>query len=273
MADLSDVLNQLTAQVAAIVYPNGTSQPSVCGIQVKIYPGWPVPNVLESDLKVGRAHISLYPLATERKTTRYIGRDWTPLVAPVHSVTMMVSGATVTLSGTISRQNLLINVNGVSHVYAMQPSDTLTSAATGLSALIPGSSSVGPVITLSGAHSIIARVGGFGAAIKETKRQEKQFQITVWAPTPTARDAASSPIDSHLSDATGIALPDGSYGIIRYSHSIQTDAQEKSGLYRRDLIYTVDYATTQTQQQAEAIAPVLNITNALSGLPEITVNP
>lgn len=273
MADLSDVLNQLAAQVAAIVYPNGTGQPSISGIPIKIYPGWPVPNVLDADLSAGKAHISVYPRGPDRKTTRYLGRSWSQLTAPVHTITLTVVGAIVTLSGTVSVQNLLINLNGISYVYTMQLTDTLTTAAAALSALIPGASSAGPVVTLTGAHSVFVRVGGFGTSVKETKRQEQSFQITVWAPTPAARDAAAKGVDSILSDATNMALADGSSGIIRYSQTLQTDQLEKAGLYRRDLVYTVDYATTQIQTFAEVIAPVLNIVNAQTGLPVLTENP
>lgn len=273
MASLTDVLKQIAAQVAAIAYPQGIGQPSAAGIPIKIYPGWPVPNVLETDLAAGGAHISLYPAGKDRKTTRYIGRSWTQLTAPIHTVAMTVVGTVVTLSGTISLQNLMINLNGVSYVYAMQLTDTLTSAATALASMIPGASSTGPVITLTGAHNVFARVGGFGVAYKETKRQEQSVQIIIWAPTPTARDAVASPIDSALSDGNSINFTDGSYGIIRSAGSLMTDQLQKAGLYRLDLFYLIDYATTQTQQQTEVIAPVLNIVNAQSGLPIKTLNP
>jgi hypothetical protein len=273
MASLTDVLKQVAAQIAAIAYPNGTGQPSAAGIPLRVYPGWPVPNVLETDLASGAAHISVYAAGKDRKTTRYIGREWTPLTTPTHTVVMTVAGSVVTLSGTISLQNLMINLNGVSYVYAMQLTDTLTSAATALSSMIPGAFSSGPVITLTGAHSVFSRVGGFGLAYKETKRQEQSVQIIVWAPTPAARDAVASPIDSALSDGNSINFTDGSFGIIRSSGSLMSDQLQKSDLYRIDLFYSIDYATTQTQQPAEVIAPVLNIVNAQSGQPIKTLNP
>lgn len=273
MASLTNVLLQLAAQVAAIAYPNGTGQPSSASIPIKVYPGWPVPNVLEADLAAGSAHISLYPSGKDRKTTRNIGRGWTQLTTPTHTVVMTVVGSVVTLSGVIGLQNLMINLNGVSYVYAMQLTDTLTSAATALASMIPGGSSSGPTITLSGAYNIFARVGGFGLAYKETKRQEQSVQIIVWAPTPAARDAVASPIDSVLSDGNSITFTDGSYGIIRSAGSLMTDQLQKAGLYRIDLFYLIDYATTLTQQDTEVIAPVLNIVNAQSGLPIKTLNP
>jgi hypothetical protein len=273
MASLSDVLKQVASQVATIVYPNGTGQPSAFGIPVRIYPGWPVPNELEADLKAGKAHISVYPHGKDRKSTRYLGRNWVPLTDPVQTVTMTVAGSVVTLAGAVSKQNLLINLNGTSYIYAMQVGDTLTAAATALASMIPGASNAGPVITLTGAHSVFARVGGFGTSYMETKRQEQPVQIIVWAHTPEARDAVTSAIDSVLSDSNNIGFSDGSSGIIHYSGSLMTDQLQKADLYRMDLFYLIDYATTKTQQQAEVIAPVLQIDNALTGLPEIIRNP
>lgn len=266
MASLTDVMKQVAAQVAALAYPNGTGQPSAAGIPVRVYPGWPVPNVLETDLAAGWAHISVYPHGKDRKTTRYLGRGWEPLTDPVHTVVMTVSGSVVTLSGTISKQNLLINLNGVNYVYAMQTTDTLTSAAAALASMTPGASSVGPVITITGAHSIVTRVGGFGTAIKETKRQEQTVQIIIWANSPDARAAVADPIDSALSDGNNIAFTDGSSGIIRSSGSLMTDQLQKADLYRMDLFYTIDYATTQIQQATEIIAPTMDLNGQASSV-------
>ncbi|KAF1004201.1 MAG: hypothetical protein GAK36_00095 [Pseudomonas sp.] len=273
MASLTDVLKQVAAQVAAIAYPNGIGQPSVAGIPLRVYPGWPVPNQLEDDLKNNWAHISVYPHGKDRKTTRYLGRAWVPLTSPLHTMVLTVVGAVVTLSGMISPQNILINLNGFSYVYAVQPSDTLTSAATALASMIPGATSAGPVVTLTNAHAVFARVGGFGSAYKETKRQEQSVQITIWANSPGARDAVASPIDSVLSDSNNISFVDGSVGVITSNGSLMTDQLQKADLYRIDLFYLIDYATTQTMQAAEAIAPVLEIDNAQTGLPEIIRNP
>lgn len=69
MADLEEVLPALASIVANAIYPNGGA--SVVGADVKVYPGWPVPNNLDSDLAQGLAHVSIYPRPEERNTTRY----------------------------------------------------------------------------------------------------------------------------------------------------------------------------------------------------------
>lgn len=270
MADVSDVLSSLAAMVAGAVYPNGTASPSVCNAPVKVYPGWPVPNVLEADLKAGKVHVSVYSLPTERKTSRQIGRPWVVTNPGTPTLTAIASLNQVTFGGTVSTpQNLYLLVDGKGYAYAVQQNDTLASIATAFVTLLqgdfPAASSLGAVLTIPGAYSVIARVGAVGTAMRELKRQEKQFQVTIWAPTPALRSAAAGPIDVALAESSDIALTDGSHGILLYSHSRETDQLEKAQLYRRDLIYTVDYATTQTASAPQVIAPVLNVINQDSG--------
>lgn len=264
MADLSDVLNQIVGMCATAVYPKGTSQPSVANVGVKVYAGWPVPNVLEADLAAGKAHVSVYSLATERKTSRHIGRPWQTAQDPVTSITGIVNGTTMTLGGTVNTpQNVCLNVNKKAYVYAVQATDTLTSIATALAALVhvdhPLTTSNANTVTIPDANNISFVVGGFAKMVRELKRQEKQFQIAVWASTPTVRDQIGSAIDSALALINDLAFADGSHGIMLYVRTFQTDQQEKSMLYRRDIVYSVDYATTQASDAAQVVATILNI--------------
>lgn len=266
MADLSDVMNQIVGITATAVYPNGTANPSVANTGIKVYAGWPVPNVLDADLVAGKAHISVYPLATERKTSRHIGRPWQTVTNPVTTITATISGTSATLMGTIATpQNVCLTVNKTPYGYAVQANDTLTTIATALTTLInvdnPLVSSSGAVITIPNATSLTFTAGGFAEMSRELKRQEKQFQITVWASTPTARDKISSVVDAALALTSNLTFSDGSHGIMLYSRTFQTDQLEKSGLYRRDIVYSVDYATTQTATAAEVVVPILKTTS------------
>jgi hypothetical protein len=51
MADVYGIQNTLVSIIAGIMYPNGTSNPSVTGFAAYIYAGWPQPERLERDLK------------------------------------------------------------------------------------------------------------------------------------------------------------------------------------------------------------------------------
>ena len=267
MSDLSDVENVLVSTITQTVYPTGTSNPSIVTAPCKIFRGWPIPANLDTDLAAGTIDISIFPLQTEQKSTRY-PKDWQELVNPgTPALTLTVSGATITVGGSPSSPlNAAALVNETGYVYPVQPSDTLTSIATALAALInvntPATSS-GAVVTITGAHQLVARVGGVGSIIRETKRQKRSFQITFWCPNPALRDAIVPPVDQALADLEFLSLPDGSGGRLLYERSTVSDRVEREGLYRRDLIYSVEYPTTETQSAAQIVAEIFNIDGGL----------
>ncbi len=65
MADVYGIQNTLVSLIAGVIYPNGTSQPSVSGVTTTVYAGWPQPARLEQDLTAGGCHITVYPLDRE----------------------------------------------------------------------------------------------------------------------------------------------------------------------------------------------------------------
>ena len=202
----------------------------------------------------------------EQRTTRY-PNDWQVKSIPTPALTLTTSGTTITVGGTVSSPlNAAALVNGTAYVYAVQANDTLNSIATALAALInvnTPASSTGPVITIPAAKQLVARVGAVGTAIRETKRQKRGFQITCWCPTPALRDLVVPPIDKALADIEFLSLPDGSGGRLLYERSPVSDRVEREGLYRRDLFYSVEYPTTDTQTVAQIVAELFNITGGL----------
>lgn len=267
MADITDVGNALVALAAQTLYPNGTGQPSVAGVDIRVFQGWPNPQQLDADLKAGIGQVSVYPRPDERNTTRY-SKNWQQLSINTPTVTLTIAGQTITVGGTIppsnNPQNVGVIANGSSFLYAVQTSDTLTSIATALSALIAaaisGTTSSGPVITLPGTARIAAaRVGVTGTLASEIRRQERVFQIVIWADTPAHRDAIAQPVDVALAATQFLTLSDGFGARLIYKGSMVSDDYQNEKLYRRDLFYTVEYATTQTVTGTQIITEQLNI--------------
>lgn len=262
MADQSDVMNLLAAKAAAVAYPNGTGVPSITGAIVKVYPGWPVPNKLQADINAGGVHISIYPLPTEKKINSTLGRPYQVTTTGAPTLFATVSGQTVTLSGAVSTPtNVYFLIDNVGYHYSVQSNDTLTTIATAMAIQIPGATSVGAVVTIPDGISIVARTGGVGTASRELRRQAKDFQITIWSPTPALRDKVASALDIALSEESNISLSDGAPSYMVYTRSFQSDASENYLVYRRDFVYTVNYATTQTIDAAQVVAPVMHITD------------
>ncbi len=281
MADLSDVMNTLVSTISGILYPNGTGQPSiVSGVSISVFPGWPIPATLTAAIAAGNCQVSVYPRPEERNTTRY-PLSMQTLSVNTPTLTLTISGQTVTVAGTIppsnNPHNAMVLANGGPYVYAVLPTDTLNGIAAALAALIAagiaGTSSSGPVITLpSSARLQAARIGVTGTSAMEVRRQRRTFQIVIWADTPAHRDAIAAPIDAALAATFFLTLPDGFAARLIYHSSPMNDGLQKTGLYRRDLFYSVEYATTTTETDTQITQPETLVAASIAGVdPAATV--
>jgi hypothetical protein len=66
-------------------------------------------------------------------------------------------------------------------------------------------------------------------------------------------------VDGALAAMAFLALPDGTGGNLRYLSSVLYDQSLNARLYRRDLLYNVDYATTITEALPSMIFGVTDI--------------
>jgi len=252
MADQSDVENALVALAANALYPNGTSAPSVPGPDCLIYPGWPTSTALDSDLAAGRINVTVFPMPEPgRNTTRYRQR-WLGTAVQA-ALTASVAGLTVTIGGTANAGQLVgILIEGISYVYRTQTGDTPETIAAQLATSARANQIVnlmGSVLTFPGAGQITARVVADVTVIQEIRRQEQGFRVTCWCPTPATRDASASAIDLYLAGFQFIRLVDGTEGRLHYRGTLVFDQSQDALLYRRDLIYDVEYAMTLTALQ------------------------
>lgn len=261
MAGLADVSNALVALIAQIIYPNGTGQPSITGQPVKVYGGWPTTTVLMADLKDGKAHVSVFP--TTEKVVDTAVSEWREMTAPTNTLALTLAGQAVTVGGTVSTpQNAGLVVDGKGYVYGVQAGDTLPSIATALAALVAvdqPATSAGAIVTIPGAKAISPRVGGAGTSLRELRRQERYFQITVWANCFDAREPLADALDAALSGTFHLTLPDGMLADLRYKASHQDDSGQKESVYRRDLIYAVEFSTTQTRTDTQITVTETNV--------------
>ncbi|MDE2101964.1 MAG: hypothetical protein KGL39_32255 [Patescibacteria group bacterium] len=275
MADIADVCNTLSAMIAGVLYPNGTSAPPVPGYTNKVYFGWPIPAQLDRDLSNSITNINVYPRPEERNTTRY-NLQWQQSVVNTPTLTATLSGQTVTIAGTAptptNPQNIMVMVNGLPYIYPAQTSDTPSTIASALAAMIVnavlGTSSTGPVLQLpNSARLTQALVGVSATGMQEIRRQERLIQIGFWAPSPAARDALTQAVDLVLAGTQFITLPDLSAGRIIYKSSHLSDQIEKQKLYRRDLFYTVEYGTFQTETEYQILVEQINVSADIAGTP------
>jgi hypothetical protein len=266
MSDEVDVENSLVQLIANALYPTANyAQPSLAGVTVKVFRGWPTPQLQQQAIANSSVNVSVASRnGVERNVSRYPILAQT-LAPAVHTLTTTVLNNTIVIGGTISTpQNVVVLVGQQFQTsYAVLVGDTLTSIAAAVAALInasfPGTTSSGTTITVPTGRQLIARVAGQGQIITETKRQEKSFQVTTWAPPCTDktkdadawRNAVINVIDPVLSAIIRIALPDNTWGHIYYERTISLELAQAEGLYRRDLFYWVEYGTTITANAFE----------------------
>ena len=273
MADISDVENALVSLIEQIAYPSGTANPSVLldqnsnPVKVQIYRGWPIPAQLDADMLAGNiVDVSIFPTAVERNTTRY-GSDYETQSFPAATLTLVAGTTTLTVGGTISQpQNVAAIVNGIGYSYGVQANDTLTSIATGLAALInedTACTSSGPVITIPTANELIPRIGVVGIAYKEVKRQTRNVMISFWCPNPALRDAAGKLFDPALASIEFLTLTDSTACRFIYANSPITDQPEKETVYRRDLVYSVEYPTTVAIAAPTVTIGIINVADVI----------
>ncbi|MDE2024859.1 MAG: hypothetical protein KGJ07_00020 [Patescibacteria group bacterium] len=266
MADLSQVRDTIAQNIVTAIYPNGTSQPSVCGVPVTVNSGWPIATVLDQQLQLGNAMVSVYPTNQNRIVTKF-QRIYIPNTLTPATITLTVASNTVTVGGTISvPQAPMIILNGIGYAYQVQATDTLSSIASALAGLISGATAVGNVINLPNYYSITTRVSSNYTASEELAREDRIFMITCWCPNENVRYLLGQAIDLYMKFSYRMPMPDNFFAQVFWHKTNDTDQLDKALIYRRDLIYTIQYATTYTNN----FTPVSDFVVDVSSVTEIS---
>lgn len=271
MADISDVQAALVDLIVAELYPNGVGGPGGFDIPVTVYAGWPDPQTLEEDLKTSgdpprpqRLHVSVWKLPMERDRTR-MENGWMEKAIPAATYEAAILGNTITISGSapvpFRGQNIAVGLAGYPHafVHQTQAGDTPAQIATSLAALVavqaPGTVAALADITIPQPHHIaFARVGVIGETMREVARTETGFQVTIWANNNAERVALAKRLDPMLAGTIRTPLADGSMAHLTRRSSADLDRAQGQGAYRRDLVYSVEYAITQNEVAPQIVA-------------------
>jgi hypothetical protein len=245
MATIRQIQNKLCELIDEVVYPNGHAQPSITGTLVKISPGWPISEQLDIDLLAGNSQITVFPVGASDKNTSRFPVQYQDVSINLATIFINIAGNTITLTGTTDTpQVVLIILNGETYYYAVQAGDTIDDVATGLASVLPSATSLLNVITISGeVLTLTGRISTQGTSVKEIKRQTKLFYVSVWTPNPATRDELADAVDVLLGDIRRIRFLDDTECNIKYVKANEQDQFEKMILYRRDLIYSIEYGT------------------------------
>lgn len=250
MADQADVETALAAIVGGALYPGGLEAGcAVAGAMCRIYRGWPVPAALDADLAAGRVNVSIATVAGSQVVTTRYPDQWRVIAPALPTLGASVADGVVVFAGSATAgQVVALLVDGRAVVHRTVAGDTPQSVAAALTAELlqvgVRAAAGGAAVTIGGARSIVARITADQPSQRETRRQRQRFAVTCWCADPATRDAIGSAIDAALSAIDFIGLADGSSGRLLFVASVTSDLWEDAALYRRELTYSVDYATT-----------------------------
>ena len=258
----SDVEAALAQLAATALYPNGATAAGAIAATTRIYRGWPNIAALDADLAAGRVNVTVFPVPeATTPTTRYL-TDWLPDPV-IPSLTVTVAGTTATFAGSAAPGQLAgVLVEGSSYVHRTAAGDTPSLVAAILAAAIAPTrpaTAAGPALSLPDAASVIARTAADASAALELRRQRQRFRITAWCPTPDLRDAACAALDGTFAATPFLTLADGTPARLTYAATTTFDQRQDAALYRRDLVYAVEFPTTQVATQPSMLFGTLGI--------------
>jgi len=245
MPDEADVEAALAAAVVGALYPQGADRASAAGVACRVYRGWPTAVALEADLARGIAHVTVQPVpGAMRDTTRFMP-EWQGQ-APACTLTAVVDGAAVAFAGVAAAGQVAgVRVDGAAHAYRVRAGDTPGVVAAVLAALVRQARPAelhGDGFLLAGGVGIAARVVTDGIGGTELRRQRAGFRVTAWCPGPEERDRVAGCVDVAL--AAVRFLDAGGWGCwIQHSGGSVLDAGSIAGVWRRDLMYSIEYPT------------------------------
>lgn len=264
MPDQFEVEEALAAVLADALYPDGTAAPSALGARCLIYRGWPSPAALDADLTEGGLHVTVQAVpGTARNTTRYPA-EWSAeqAAAPLRA---SVSGDVASFSGAVMPGVLAgLLADGVSVVHRAAPGDTPELVAASLAARLRRTRPVflrGASVHVPGVGRLLARAVMDGAATRELRRQEARFRAVAWCPTPALRDDAAALLDLALAELPRLDVG-GAPCPLRYAGTASSDEGQSAAVYRRDLLYDVEYPTTVTRSQPAMLFGTAGATGA-----------
>lgn len=253
MADQSDVEQALADLIAGALYPSGADAPSLPGPLCRVYRGWPSPAALDADLAAGHVNVTVFPAGGGfRNTTRY-PVAWSDAAQQPPALTAVVAGDGVTFGGSAGPGQIAgLIVDDRTYSYPTADGDTPELVAAQLAAQARAARIVtlaGPTISVPGASRLSARVVAGASASSEIRRQAQDFRVSCWCPAPDVRDAVAVVVDLALASTQFLGMPDGSWARLTSAGGSVIDRAEDAQLFRRDLVCTVEYATTLIQPQ------------------------
>jgi len=105
-----------------------------------------------------------------------------------------------------------------------------------------------------------------GTAIsREVERATRQMQIGIWCDDWSVRDTIGKALDAVLANTPRFTLADDTQAQLSRQGGRIVDDRQIANLYRRDLLYAVNYATLETDTAYQIETTITDVTVEVNG--------
>jgi len=266
MSSIGTIYDTFVLQCTKIVYPR-VDGVSVTGRNTIIKRGWLLASDMQglSSVRRGTDYITV---ALEKghyqDLPSPIGRQWCAGVMsqPTFGVVLEKGVASFSLQNdSIASGVVGVDVGSAQseraiktfYAYEAVPGDTAESIAAALGAQIPGAIVNGAMLSVSGGTIFSVKLSGSSTVSQIVRRQRQRFVVTIWTDQIDVRDVLSTTLDLGLAQCGWVEDTSGHLIFLNYAGCTDGDAMQMQSVYRRDLVYDVDFATTETQISQQMI--------------------
>jgi hypothetical protein len=256
----------------------------------KVYRGFPVPETLNNDLRQNIVHVSIAVAQAGDRADDSMITSMQQLTDPDVQLTAVVSGTqlnaastsvpatgTITLSGTVvAGTHTMTQIGDVYVPYTppvgATPAQVATAVASAVNAntdaaAIATAVAVGNVITVTTVGNAVNghrvkfdfKIGGTALMVEETGRRHVEFQINVYGYDDPSRARYANTLDTALSAMDFLVPEDDVPAKLVYVRSQQIDRELSHVVYRRTLVYSVQYTQTALTTGYQVLAELVKV--------------
>lgn len=260
MIDISQVVSALIEQLGTAIYPEGVGSPPVNKSSTRLYAGWPNAKALDEDLALGIVNVSAFPRAGLGQITSRYNKEWSHDEIPTPTLRAKVIGRVVTFTG-VGSDGLLAGIIEGEQSWALKVMEGWAPAkvASAFHRIVrPGVVLDGDSLIFSGTSRLEARTAAAVPEEREVRRQRRGIQLTVWAPTPEARDLTFQILDLWVATHPFFDVENRAVRLEYSGDTFDEDARQ-ANLHRRDMLLTVEYPTIEKRDSPPVVIPQVNI--------------
>jgi hypothetical protein len=184
---------------------------------------------------------------------------------------------TITLAGTVVEgTHTMVHVGSAYVPYTPSPGDTSDQVAAAITAAVNADSVASTIVTANVVGSTITlttlanavngqrvvlefHIGGTAQFAAETGRERAEFQVNIWGYDDDSRALYSNTIETAL-NSLGFLVPDSDVPAkIDYVRKRQVDRELSHVVYRRTLVYSVQYTQTALTTGYQVLAGLVEV--------------